>query len=448
MARVRDLWFARVTTTGADGKKATGKRKTARHPDRGGNKNAKRWLAIWITPDGAEATKAFATQDAAKKYAAKMEADAARDEYIDPKRSKDKFGPLAEKYLRLRSVGRSSRAKYRSAYRCHVEPEFAGRYVRSVKATEILEWLRDLGKRRGDSLQELCYLILAGTFDLAVADKMRNDNPARSPIVPKPRAHAEEREPWGTARVWQVVDEHPEPYRAIPQCAAGLGLREGCAFALAEEDFDFDAMKVRIRRQVVRVGGAWYFKLPKGGKERVAPLSRGLAAVVRAHIEKYPPQPYTLPWLGEKAGAGGEPHTCRILFRWHGGDPKTSGLHIGASSYDQAVWKPALSRAGVIPAAVPDGRGIRRYRGGSGKGNGMHALRHYYSTTLQNAAVPLVGVMEFMGHSRKGMPVTLGVYGHVTDETFELARAAIDRTLFRLRPVEPAGTVTELRSAR
>ena len=62
--------------------------------------------------------------------------------------------------------------------------------------------------------------------------------------------------------------------------------------------------------------------------------------------------------------------------------------------------------------------------------------------------MPLIGVMEFMGHSRKGLPVTLGVYGHVTEETFEQARQAIDATLFRLRPVASSGTVAELRRAR
>jgi hypothetical protein len=41
--------------------------------------------------------------------------------------------------------------------------------------------------------------------------------------------------------------------------------------------------------------------------------------------------------------------------------------------------------------------------------------------------------MDFMGHSKKGAPVTLGVYAHVTEETYESARNAIDRSLFRLR---------------
>jgi hypothetical protein len=53
-----------------------------------------------------------------------------------------------------------------------------------------------------------------------------------------------------------------------------------------------------------------------------------------------------------------------------------------------------------------------------------------------------------MGHSVKALPVTFRVYGHVTEETFDLARDAIDRTLFRIRPVKSGGTVTELRTAQ
>ncbi|MCU1469027.1 MAG: hypothetical protein JWQ39_176, partial [Glaciihabitans sp.] len=78
--------------------------------------------------------------------------------------------------------------------------------------------------------------------------------------------------------------------------------------------------------------------------------------------------------------------------------------------------------------------------------DGTHALRHYYATTLLDAGVSLAGVMDFMGHSRESAPITLGTYGHVTAETFEQARTAIDRSLFRLRAVQdhPAsGTQTE-----
>ena len=68
-------------------------------------------------------------------------------------------------------------------------------------------------------------------------------------------------------------------------------------------------------------------------------------------------------------------------------------------------------------------------------------------TVLQDAGISPIGVTSFMGHSVKALPVTFRVYGHVTEETFDLARDAVDRTLYRLRPVPSSGTVTELRSA-
>jgi integrase len=185
------------------------------------------------------------------------------------------------------------------------------------------------------------------------------------------------------------------------------------------------------------------FKLPKGGKERVVPVTPAFAQLLQAYMEAYPPQPYTLPWLNKEGKIKGE-HTCRILFRWHGDDRRSHGKHIVAASYDAAVWKPALSRAGIMPPPVRDQRRTLRYKGGD-RDDGMHALRHFYSSALLDAGVSLAGVMEFMGHSRKGRPITLGVYGHVTEETFAQARSAIDRTLFKLHSV---GTVTELRQAR
>ena len=243
-----------------------------------------------------------------------------------------------------------------------------------------------------------------------------------------------------------MIDHHPVEYRAIPVTAAALGLRQGCVLALAEDDIDFAGEKVTIRRQIARIGREFVFKAAKGDKERVVPLPGGLAQILAAQIKEYPPQPYMLPWMAEKdkgARITGE-HTARLLFRWHGDDAHTRGKHIIASSYDQGVWKPALSRAGIIPPPVKDARGIRRYKGGS-RDDGMHALRHFYSATLQDAGVSLAGVMEFMGHSRKGKVVTVAIYGHVTEETYAQARSAIDRTLFGLRSV---GTVTELRQAR
>jgi integrase len=461
MARVKDLWFSEVPLKDADGKTVRDdenrvvhvKRKTAKHPDNGGNKTAKRWLACWFDPDGKEKTQAFEKKKAAEDYAKKMEGDAERGEYIEPDAGREKFDDLAVKWLRLRAVGRSTRTRYRSIYRNQIKPTFGQRLIKSVKPSDVVEWLRfGTIAKLGEGTQATAYFIVAGIFDLAVEDKMRRDNPARSKIVPVPDPEQRERELWELSRVWQVIDEHPEPYRAIPVVEAGLGLRQGCAFGLAVEDFEIEdgkvqATKANVCRQVVRVEGKTYFKLPKYGKARVVPVSRGVAASVQEYMDKYAPVEVTLPWLNEDGTVADDPVTARLLFVWHGNDPRTHGKPILASSFNRSVWLPALSRAGVGPKPYKDGKKITRYPS-AGRENGQHALRHFFSVALQDSGVSPVGVMEFMGHSRKGLPVTFLVYGHVTEDTFDQARTAIDRKLFKLRPVPSAGTMAELRAAQ
>jgi integrase len=455
MARVKDLWFSEVpvkddngkTTRGSDGRVVKERRKTSKHPDNGGSKNAKRWLAVWTDPDGKEDTKAFHKKTDAKNYGEKMEADADRGEYVAPNAGRVKFGALAKKQLRLRGVGGSSSQAYDSVNRNQVEPVFGHRFMDAIKPSEILEWMRSprFTKLAG-STQLTAFLIVRGTFDLAVADKIRRDNPARSTIITPPHVTKAHKTPWTAKQVWQVHDEIPEQYRPIVVCEAGLGARQGEALALAEEDFDFDEMKVHIRRQVERVGGKWYFKLPKEGKERVVPMSLGVASIVQAGIEASPPRPYELPWMYENGEIADEACTVRILYRWQGRDPRTRDKHIRGTRFNEDVWKPALIRAGIIE--LPPGSEIPTRYAGSSKGNGSHILRHFFSTTLQDAGVSPVGVTEFMGHSVEALPVTFRVYGHVTEETFEQARKAIDKSLFKLRPVESAGTVAELRAAQ
>ena len=434
MARVRDLWHDRQ------------RRKTARHPDRGGNKNARRWLAIWTDPDGRECSKAFRLEDAAKKYGNKMEADVERGEYIDPKAGRELFGAVAAKYLRLRKVGGSSHRTYDSVYRNHVGPAFAERSVKSIRPSEVAAWLQGPLADMSESVQATAYLIVQGPFELAIADKMRRDNPARSKIIDKPKPRERARKAWTTDTLWLVINAHPEPYRAIILAEAGLGLRQGEALGLAEEDIDFGGEVVNVRRQLIRQGDRFVFKMPKGEKERTVPLSRGMAQALRAHIAAYPPQPYSLPWMDDRGKLKGT-HACGLMFRWHGDDRRTRDRHVIPASYDRMVWKPALHAAGLIGAPVKGDRGIMRYP--SAPLDGQHAARHWYSVALQDGGVSLVGVMEFMGHSLKGTPVTLAVYGHVTAGTLERARTVIDADLFRLRAVKDtsSGTVAELRKA-
>ncbi|MQM28980.1 hypothetical protein [Glycomyces albidus] len=98
MASVRDLWFTEVK--GPDGKPV--KKKTKKHPDNGGNKDANRWQAVWIGPDGRECTKTHRLKEDAKNYGDDQEADIRRGTYISPADGKTKFEKVFQSWITTR----------------------------------------------------------------------------------------------------------------------------------------------------------------------------------------------------------------------------------------------------------------------------------------------------------------------------------------------------------
>ena len=409
MARVKDLWFNE--RPGPDGKRV----KTARHPDLGGNPKAKRWLAVWIV-EGRDRGQAFTTEKAAAAHASKMQADIERGEYLDPAAGNATVAPLARKWLRLLEVSAGSAKRYESVWRNHIEPGFGARAVGAVTASQCAAWSKALAGK--PETRRLAIIILTGIFDLAVADRLRRDNPVRSRVVGKPRTVPLARDPWAAERIRAVAAACAE-HEDLVLTAAALGLREGEVFGLALEDFDTDAGVVQIRRQLSRHAGGFVFKLPKGGRERTVPLPLGVAALIGGES----PGVFTLPWLREDGQLASRPRSAALLFTI-GGQP------VLARQWDRQHWHPALRTAGAEVT----------------RANGMHALRHWYSTLLQDSGVSLAGVTDFLGHSRKSVPLAAGVYGHVTDATFEAARQAVDSALFRPRSVTSDGTVTKLRA--
>jgi len=412
VSRVRDLWFTTGKRAG-DGKKV----KTKRHPDMGGDKRAKRWLAVWIAA-GRERSEAFTTEQAAAAFAAKVQADLERGVYLDPAAGNAAVATLARKWLGLCEVTAGSARRYESVWRMHIEPMFGRRPAGSVSAGQCAAWSKSLASH--PETRRLACIILTGIFDLAVADKVRADNPMRSPVVGKAKPEPLHREPWTAGRIRAVASACGEDEDLV-LAAAGLGLRAGEAFGLGLDDFDTDARVVHIRRQLFRHGNEFVFKLPKGGKERTVPLSHGVASMLPGEAAGS----FALPWLREDGQLTARPRTVPLLFT-------LNGAPIGARDWDKNHWHPALRAA---EAEVT-------------RANGMHALHHWYSTTLLDGGVSLAAVMEFLGHSRKSAPLAVGVYGHVTPEASEAARRAVDTALFGLRIVTSDGTVTELRAAQ
>lgn len=78
-------------------------------------------------------------------------------------------------------------------------------------------------------------------------------------------------------------------------------------------------------------------------------------------------------------------------------------------SFHKVVWQGAFRSAGV------------EYRN---RADGMHALRHFYASTLLAQGVSIKELAEYLGHSDPGF--TLRTYTHLVPSSYERARLAID----------------------
>ena len=306
----------------------------------------------------------------------------------------------------------SSIIRYETAYRLHVQPAYGRRQVRAIRPSQIQDWIGQLSERFEPSTVIAAFLVLQSILDLAVADEAIKANPAKSKVVQPPVQQTSEIEVWADQAISCLIDAHPDSLRALPELAVSCGMREGELFGVALEDFDFDEKILRVRRQIKNLSGAYVYALPKNDRERIVPLSDWTIQAVRRHIEKYPPQPCTLPW--EKPG--GKPRTCSLLFRWH-----TDGQHVKARNYSETIWKPALAKVGLIPEPATDQRGRRRYI--TTRKEGIHQLRHYYASVMLAGGVSIKELAEYLGHSDPAF--TLRVYAHMLPCSHDRARVVI-----------------------
>ncbi|SED86625.1 Transposase DDE domain-containing protein [Streptomyces sp. TLI_105] len=120
------------------------------------------------------------------------------------------------------------------------------------------------------STPEVIWGHLSSILSSAVDDKRLLRNPVKAhQSVKRPRPPEKKAKAW-TRVIADAVRSHlQERYQFPVDLGLGLGLRQGEAFGLAEEDFDLEAGVAHVRRQLRwDVKGRPYFCLPRGQDPR------------------------------------------------------------------------------------------------------------------------------------------------------------------------------------
>lgn len=391
MAHIDDRWYKTIRHPG-------GRAERVKTPLFG---KGLRYRVRYVGPDGRERAKSF--PDRAKREAeaflVSVESDKLRGTYIDPAAGRVTFAEYAEEWMRTRAFDESSRESTELRVRKHLLPFFGSRALNSIKPGHIREWDRGLVGKLAPGTRSVIFAHLRSILAAAVDDERIAKNPCSARSVSQPRPVERRVVPWKVTEVAAIRAALPERYRPTVDLGAGCGMRQGEVFGLGVDDIDLDAGWVHVVRQLKLVRSRLVFGLPKNDRDRRIPLPTTVGRALREHMKRCPPVHVVLPW---EDPASDELVGVDLVLT----TPRRNA--INRATFDAKTWKPAVTAAGIVPT----------------RATGMHALRHFYASSLLDAGESIKALASYLGHSDAGF--TLRVYTHLMPASEERTRRAID----------------------
>lgn len=390
MARVKDLWFSEVKDLDdPDGKRRI-KVKTKRHPDNGGNKDAARWLACWIAPDGRERTKVFPTKARAKQYAEDQEADARRGTYVEPKDARTTVRDWCATWLAGYRTRRPSTVRQAEVHIAQILAEFGDVPLNSVRPSQVRAWCARL---KGEGAAASYVYALHARLSQIMSDAVHDGKLIRSPCSRRTSPGAGKQRPYvaTTDQVWALHDAMGERYRAAVLLAAFAGLRlaEACGLRVADVDF---------MRGVISPAVQFPDEELKTEVSRTPiPIPSSLAAQLSAHVAA----DYSAETL--LTNAWGKQLSPWALER-HVRSARDKVRAAAAKARDEG------DDATDLPAEFC-----------------YHDLRHYFASLLIAGGADVKVVQARLRHA--SAKTTLDTYAHLWPDRDESTRAVVDAVL-------------------
>ena len=330
-------------------------------------------------PDGRQRKKTFSRKGDADRFAATVEADKLRGQYVDH-RDRTTVAEYARAWAAVRPHRPSSARRVSSLIETHIAGTRLGdRRLAAVRPSEVQAWASDRAQVLAPSTLRNLVSLLRSIYSSAVLDRLV----ASSPVVrvQLPKDDRERVVPLTVEQVQALADAMPPRNRAMVVTQAGLGLRIGELLALRGEDVDFLRRTVRVEWQIAP--STQVRAVPKTPRSRrTVPLPQVVADELAAHIAAFPP------------GIDGSIFTSRV------------GAIYWQDSYASRVFTVAVKRAG-LPA-----------------GTTTHDLRHHYASVLLAAGESGVAVAERLGH--ENATLVLKTYGHLMPDSEDRTRRAVD----------------------
>ncbi len=337
------------------------------------------WQTRWRDEEGKQRKKLFTKKGEADKFAATVEADKLRGQYVNP-HDRTLLVEYARQWAAQRPHRPSTERRVASLIETHIAGTALGsRRLAMVRPSEVQAWASDRARVLAPSTLRNLVSLLRSIYAAAVLDRLV----ATSPVVriTLPRHERQRVVPLTVAQVAALAAAMPPRNRAMVLTQAGLGLRIGELLALRVQDVDFLRRTARVEWQIA--SGAKTRSEPKTPRSRrTLPLPAMVADALAAHLAAFPPS------------ADGTIFTTRE-------DQPYQHHYYGSIIFSKAV------RSAELPASTTS-----------------HDLRHHFASVLLAAGESVVAVAERLGH--ENATLVLSTYGHLMPDNEERTRRAVD----------------------
>ena len=372
------------------------------------------WAATVRLPDGRRVTQTRELKPAVVAWAADLEADVRRGDWLDPRAGEVTVGQWWERCRDARHLELASRKRDASHWRVHVAPRWERAPVGAILKPDVSKWVEAMKKAGvGAATIQGSVGVLRGLMDQAVDARLRRDNPAKGVRTPRRPVHADRvLLPAEDEMLLSALDRQfpgrPDG-RLFCEQLLYSGLRWEEAAALDRDHVDMRLGLIHVGPVVERDGTIRpYPKTPAG--ERTVPVDDDVWPRLREHALTMAPHGLLFTTF-----AG------RVSKRKRSGGP---GVLSYSNWYDR-VWSVAL--AGTSARAAVKGHAPREAVAGAGLEDPQptpHDLRHTYGTRLGEQGVPVHEIMYLMGHESLASAQR---YLHAGEGRFDRARAAMKK---------------------
>jgi integrase len=373
-----------------------------------------RWEVRYRDPNRIDRSKTFRLKSEAARFAASVEADISRGEWLDPTLGRESFGYWAEQWL-VTTYGLKPKTQegYRSLVNHHLLPRLANTPVARVDLTMVSSVLSEIS-RSGAGAGTVGNIrgVLNLVLEQARLSGAIRTNPVRDTKAPKkPHQEMVFLTPKEIIVVSDEITFPPTknekdqrsrqsfPERGLQVRFAGFtGLRAGEITALRVSALDLTTMHVRVLLSASEAYGQLQIGPPKTWRRRSVPLPAALADDLSVHVRGKRPNEFVF--------------------------TSARGTPVRQSNFQARHFKPAAIRAGIDP----------RVR--------FHDLRHSYAAMLIAQGAHPRAIMERLGHS--SIQVTLDTYGHLFPELEVHITEGLDQVYRRVRGRELSGQTLEI----